>query len=444
MALLSAILTFPCPGAPEEEVPGTIEHVLANYGVLRTVAGNGASDDLNDWWDFNEGNPGTWADLSRPHMAMADAWGNVYIADKESHAIRRVAPDGVITTVAGSTEGQNDVGGFDGDGPALGRKLNNPNGLYTLPDGTTYIVDLGNDRIRKVTPGGSLTTVVFENDGLGGGRGLWVSPDQRLIYYTAKKKLRRWRWGRGTDTVGKGFEDPGNIDVAANGMVIVTDRNVDNEPGAHRVWRVNPVTETKVAIAGNGTTSGGGSGFPALATGLNQVRGIACDAYGGYFLCTMKAPAGIWYVDTSGIIHLLVAGEGRGSTHSGDGVWVGDERFEAKLSEPRSVALGPNGDLLIATNDQGYVRKVLSRSGTRAVERIELERDAVLGVTVRWASEKTRAYSVERMVPGGGWEEIGRVLGNQSGGETVFEDLAAIGMREAFYRVWTIGGAELD
>ena len=70
---------------------------------MRTLAGAGATDRRTDEWRAElEGGPASAAELSRPHMAMADDADNVYIADKEAHAIRRVDGAGRITTVAGT------------------------------------------------------------------------------------------------------------------------------------------------------------------------------------------------------------------------------------------------------------------------------------------------------------------------------------------------------
>ena len=75
------------------------------------------------------------AELSRPHMTMADVAGNLYIADKDAHAIRKVTTDGIIHTIAGTN-----TAGFNGDGLGIDVQLSAPNGLYTMPDGTKTIL----------------------------------------------------------------------------------------------------------------------------------------------------------------------------------------------------------------------------------------------------------------------------------------------------------------
>ncbi|CAN5255067.1 hypothetical protein BH23VER1_BH23VER1_28290 [soil metagenome] len=417
---------------------GTFADVLASYGTLSTVAGNGDLDDGNDWQNSAEGNSATFADLSRPHMAVADAYGNIYIADKESHAIRKVRTDGTIVTVAGATPGGEDSGGFNfTSGPGTSVLLDNPNGVFAFPDGTLYIVDLGNDRICRLDTSGHLTTVVTDPAGISSGRGLWVSPDEKLIYYSSRTVVRRWTAPNTLVDYSTGYSDLGNIDVDPDGNLCVTDRNADPEmDGAHRVWRIHP-NGARTVIAGNGGISGGGSGFPAVQTGLEQVRGIAFDEAGGFFLCTHKG-GNIWYVDTSGIIHLVLSGKGSGNLNEGDGMPFSQNRFLEKLSEPRAVALAPDGDLLITTNDQGYVRKIQNIRPPIAPKITTIDHDPITGTTLRWQSNPDTLYHIDRaegMGDGiGAWSKIGEQIGVRIGSATEFNDPDPPSA-QAFYRI---------
>ncbi len=110
-------------------------------GIIRTFAGNGAAAYSGD------GGPAVLASLNHPADVAVDARDNVYIADQNNHRIRRVTPDGVITTVAGTG-----AAGFSGDdGPATQAALNRPSGVAVDRDGNLYISDHGNSRLRKVT-----------------------------------------------------------------------------------------------------------------------------------------------------------------------------------------------------------------------------------------------------------------------------------------------------
>lgn len=331
-----------CGGARAAE----FDDVLASFGNLDTVAGAGLLDNSggSDWNVNMEGGLATAAELSRPHMTMADRLGNLYIADKDAHGIRLVTPDGLIVTFAGTN-----VGGFNGDGPAVQTQLNFPNGLYTFPDGTTFILDLFNGMIRRLGTDGQLTTVVTDPDGISVGRGLWVSADESSIFYSSGSRIRLWTADGSITTYADGFTSLGNIDFdPLDGNLVATDRF------GHAVYKVFP-DGTKTVIAGNGTTTGGGDGQSATATGLNEVRGVFFDTTGGYYVATHR-DSDVWYVDTNEIIHLLIAGDRDDDTHFGDGRPLTTPGL--KISEPRSVALTPNRDLLITENDRGYVRHV--------------------------------------------------------------------------------------
>ncbi|MFT5190284.1 MAG: sugar lactone lactonase YvrE, partial [Verrucomicrobiales bacterium] len=210
------------------------------YRTLRTAAGSGEKDNDNDWSPKMEGKAATKADLSRPHMTMADAAGNLYIADKEAHAVRKVLTDGTIHTIAGTGKP-----GFSGDGKGTKCTLTFPNGLFAQPDGTLYIFDLGNDRIRRLDLQGNLTTILHDREGIIIGRGLWVSPKGDVIYYCSNSRIRSWTPKDGIRTIASGFASLGNIDVDRKGQLYATDR------GSGCAYRIK-TDGTAVLIAGNG------------------------------------------------------------------------------------------------------------------------------------------------------------------------------------------------
>lgn len=322
-----------------------IELLRSCYGVLSTIAGTGEipTKGVSGWDDSYEGGPATEAELSRPHMTMADPEGRLFIADKDAHAIRMIDLDGTITTVAGTGSA-----GDDGDDPGPGdeQRLSSPNGLWVAGDGTVYIHDMGNDKIRALDPSGELSTL-FEVTDSSTGRGLWVADDASEAYVSAGSRIWRWTPDEGASSFATGFSSLGNLVIDPDGHVVVADR------GGHDVTRVLADGTTE-RIAGTGSTSGGGDGEDALETGLAEVRGVWFHPLGGYFLAT-HAGGQIWYVDTDGIIHLFVDGESDHS-HSGDG-----EDFDTegkKISEPRAVVMDGEGRIVITENDHGYVRRI--------------------------------------------------------------------------------------
>jgi sugar lactone lactonase YvrE len=118
-------------------------------GVITTMAGTGSAGYGGD------GGPATAAHLNRPCGVAVDDAGTLYITEWHHHRVRRVTPDGVITTVAGTGNS-----GYSGDGgPASSAHLNTPSGVAVDDAGTLYITDDFNHRIRQVTRDGMITTV---------------------------------------------------------------------------------------------------------------------------------------------------------------------------------------------------------------------------------------------------------------------------------------------
>ncbi|UCH15169.1 MAG: hypothetical protein JSV22_04175, partial [Bacteroidales bacterium] len=236
------------------------EEFCLKYDILSTIAGKGDIQEkgVNGWIAGYEGGSALAAELSRPHFAMADGAGNIYIADKDAHAIRKVCPCGSITTVAGTG-----VAGDNGDGPATQCQLSSPNGIWVMEDGTLYILDLGNSYIRKVDTDGNLTTVFKDSSGISIGRGLWVSQSEDLIYYASSSRVKRWTPAGGVIEYSAGYSSLGAVVVDPSGYLVVTDR------GGNRVYRVYE-DGSRDTIAGNGSSSGGGDGSVATETGIHK------------------------------------------------------------------------------------------------------------------------------------------------------------------------------
>lgn len=317
----------------------------SNYGTLSTIAGVGAIDNkgVNGWLAEYEGGSAIEAELSRPHFAMADSMGYIYVADKDAHGIRRISPEGLITTVAGTS-----ISGDSGDGVATDQQLSSPNGIWVKADGTFFILDMGNGKIRKVDTKGNIVTVVHDPEGISLGRGLWVSHDEKLLYYVSGSTIKKWTQEDGIVSYATGFSSPGHILVDPSGYLVVTDR------GANRVYRLFD-DGTREIIAGNGLASGGGNGFKAIETGLSGVRGIWFLEDQSYLLATHEGSQ-IWHVDTAGIINIFLDGLKGDAYHSGDG-----EHFQTpgyKISEARGISVDYDGNIIITENDRGFIRKI--------------------------------------------------------------------------------------
>jgi sugar lactone lactonase YvrE len=129
--------------------------------LISTVVGNGTAAFSGD------GGPATNASLNFPNAVEVDANGNLFIADYDNHRIRKVAPDGLISTVAGDG-----TGAFSGDGGlATNASLFRPVGVKADVNGNLFIVDYNNHRIRKVAPDGLISTVAGNGIGAFSGDG---------------------------------------------------------------------------------------------------------------------------------------------------------------------------------------------------------------------------------------------------------------------------------
>ena len=201
--------------------------------TIDTIAGNVYRGD---------GGQATATQLYFPYGVAVDGSGNIYIASVGNNCIRKVDTAGIITTVAGNGEQ-----GYSGDGgAATAAKLFFPYGVTVDGSGNLYIVDTGNNRIRKVTAStGIITTVAGSGArGFGGDGG------------SATATAAKLNWPRGVAVDGSG-----NIYIA--------------DAGNHRVRKVDATTRNISTVAGDGTSGFGGDGGSATdaAVKLNNPLG---------------------------------------------------------------------------------------------------------------------------------------------------------------------------
>ncbi len=208
--------------------------------MIDTVAGSG--------WN-GDGGSAAVALLRQPQGVAADFEGNVYIAEAGAHRVRKISPSGVITTFAGTG-----TKGFSGDeGPAVAAQLDSPYGLAVNERGDVFIADLGNARVRRVSPDGTITTIA------GGGSG-GVS----------------WKGGNRITHIAKdiALSAPRNV-ACMGGHVFVSDF------AAHRVYRIDDAGAI-TALAGTGNAGYSGDGDAAVNARLAYPAGITADHTGVY------------------------------------------------------------------------------------------------------------------------------------------------------------------
>jgi hypothetical protein len=162
--------------------------------TISTVAGNGTTGFSGD------GGPALKATMNDPRGVAVDAAGNLYVADYGNNRVRKVALDGTITTIAG-----NGSQGFSGDGgPATGAALDQPIRVEVDPLGNLYIADAGNRRVRKVAPNGIINTIAGNGSQTSAGDGGPVRALRSIIRMTVFLMSRATCLSR-TETV-TGFE----------------------------------------------------------------------------------------------------------------------------------------------------------------------------------------------------------------------------------------------
>jgi uncharacterized protein (TIGR03437 family) len=349
---------------------------LGPDGNLVTIAGTGVFGLSGD------GGPAVDAALFFPDGVHVDAVGNIYIADTQNHRIRRIAPNGFISTVAGSGATGFGGGGFRGDGgPATRALLNAPESAALDAAGNLYIADFFNRRVRRVTPEGTISTFAGNGIGFFAGDGgpatsasidgaFGVTVDARGSLYLADTLNHRIRQvtpdgiittiagtgeagfsGDGGAAAGAAMNLPVTVAVDPVGSVYFADSNNG------RVRKITP-GGVITTVAGNGGLDLGGDGGPATATSLFSPWGLALDAAGNLYIA--EAAAGrIRRVTPAGIISTVA-----GKLSATGGGFDGDNKraTDALLNSPTGVAVDAAGALYISDQNNHRVRKV-SRDG---------------------------------------------------------------------------------
>jgi streptogramin lyase len=288
-------------------LPGISQIVYEPY-AFTTLAGGppfGSADGTNDAARFYN-----------PQGVTADLAGNLYLTDTGNSIIRRVTPEGAVTTLAGfaGRSGSSDGTGSDA-------RFNQPAGIALDAAGNLYVADAGNHTLRIVKPEGTNWVVTT----LAGAAGNAGSAD-------------------GVGTVAR-FNYPRSVTVDQAGNVYVADTTNNT------IRIAAPVADSWVVttLAGTPGKIGSSDGTASMAL-FNRPSGVAVDSSGNAYVVD-TGNGTLRVVTPAGVVTTLAARPYVGGSDDGTGP-------DARFGSPCGVAVGGNGNVYIADTDNSTIRKV--------------------------------------------------------------------------------------
>jgi streptogramin lyase len=288
-----------------------VRRVDAETGIITTVAGDGTDGYSGD------GGQGTDAQLGEPWDVAVDSNGDLYIADRKQHVVRKVTvATGIITTYAG-----NGSSGWDGDGgPATLAKMVEPSGLAFDASDNLYIADKNKHVVRKVDAATGIITTHAGNggDGYDGDGGL----------ATAAK-----------------LGQPHGLAVDGSGNLYIADFSRD------AVRKVDAATGIISTYAGTGSAGYTGDGGLATLAKIEEPYGLAIDGNDNLYVAVKRNDV-VRKVDAATGFITTVVGTGS-EGHTGDGGLAS----LATLAEPFGLAIDREGDLYIADKKNNVIRR---------------------------------------------------------------------------------------
>jgi uncharacterized protein (TIGR03437 family) len=322
-------------------------------GKISKFAGIGTTYDGSG----GDGGQANVAGLNSPAGVAVDSSGNVYIADTGNNAIRIVTTDGVISKFAGMYK----AGSSGDNGHAEFAYLNGPTGMALDRAGYLYFVDLGNNRIRRISPDAIIYNYAGTGTrGAGGDGGVaktaslsvqGICLDSNNDMYVADGSNNRVRIITAADGVIDTIAGNGLASYTPKGVLVSGDTVYFSDSDANRVRKFNLTTGETSLAAGDGQSAFAGDGASALTASLKGPRGLAMDASGRMYIAD-TANHRIRRINTDGTI-TTIAGTGTAGS-DGDGAAA----TSATLSQPVDVAVDSAGNVYIVEYTGQRVRKI--------------------------------------------------------------------------------------
>ena len=347
---------------------------IGTDGNISTLAGNGVSDYRGD------GGPASSSQLAQPKAVAVDSSGNLYIADTFGNTVRKVTPDGTITTFAGTG-----LRGFSGDsGPATAAQLNRPRGLAVDSTGNVYISDTDNHRVREVTTDGNINTFAgtgvagFSGDGAGPASAELSSPSglaldssgnlyiadfgnnvvrevSSSIILTIAGAFNPGYFGDGNTGTNALLNSPASVALDSAGNLYIADYY------NHAIRKITLSTKLISTVAGKGSAGYSGDGSAATSAQLFLPWGVAVDSSGNIFIGDSGNNV-VREVASSGNITTVAGSTAGAAGYSGDG----GAATSALLNGASSLVVSASGNVYVADTNNNVIR-LLSAAGSHAV-----------------------------------------------------------------------------
>lgn len=294
-------------------------------GTFETVVGFFIGDGDEEQQDLTVGAPGETVSINHPTDLMFEPDGTLVFAAWHNHKLRRFDPRTGLVRVQGGRGP-----GFRGDGgPVADALFDQPKSIVRAADGSVYVLDQRNERIRKIAPGGTITTVA--GTGTKGYAGDGGDP-----------RSAQFHFDDGTNP-----QPSGALALGPDGRLYVSD-------GAnHRIRRIDFAANTIETIAGTGTTGPLGDGGPAIAATFDDARDLEFGPDGRLYVADTGHHA-VRAIDLKTGQITTIAGTGRAGAGE-----AGGPAGEVALSHPFGIAFDAEGDLYLADTFNNRILRVV-------------------------------------------------------------------------------------